>query len=70
MYTSYLGNVIHLLLRSQLGVDIVFALCCKNQYRSSSAWSEKSASDELSGEDTKQLSTYAPVEYCKNTTKL
>ena len=30
-----------------------------------STWSEKSASDELSGKDTKQLSTYAPVEYCK-----
>ena len=28
-------NVIHLLLRSQAGVDIVFALCRKNQHRSS-----------------------------------
>ena len=39
MYTSYLAkkklNIIHLLLRSQAGVDIVFALCHKNQHRSS-----------------------------------
>ena len=27
-------NIIHLLLRSQAGGDIVFVLCCKNQHRS------------------------------------
>ena len=39
MYTSYLAkkqlNVFHLLLSSRAGVDIVFALCRKNQHRSS-----------------------------------